>query len=247
MRLAWHVVRKDARRLCLALVLWAVLITVQHAAEWWLQHLPADDKIRIQWMRWFTTMLFVLPVGIGYVLAAGIMMEDPAAGSTAFWKSRPISGARMLGAKVLGCAVLLIGLPALVGLPWQLGGLERDTTPVVSFVGSIRWHALAVAAGIVVASFSATAGKFLAWTVGLQVVSLSAAAILLEKNSPALSAIKAAAAMAPVRISAAVLVVAVALAVSVLARYQRRPPRAINSILAAGATGAVLLLLQVLA
>jgi hypothetical protein len=244
--LHWHVVRKDARRLWLPLAVWAFLITSQHAADWWLQHLPTGDRMKVEWMGWFAKMLFVLPVGIGYVLAAGIVMEDPAVGSTAFWKSRPISGSRMLGAKVLGCCILLIGPPLVLGMPWWIAGNGVDGSAAASIFGVIRWHALATGAGIMVASFSTTAGIFLAWTVGLQVASLVPAAAIMEKNSPSLSVITAAFKAAPLRISAAVLVVVVALAVSVLARYQRRPPRTVHSILAAGATGAVILLLQVL-
>jgi hypothetical protein len=247
MSLAWQVVRKDARRLRLPLLAWACLITAQHAARWRLLHsIAADDRLQVQWMTWFVLVLACVGLGVGYVLAAGVVMEDPAAGSTAFWKSRPISGARMFGAKLLGCFVLLVIAPLVMGMPWWLAGSHGTGAGIATLSGALCWHAVAAGAGVVVATFSATAGQFLAWTVGLQGVVLFALGSLWDRNSQSFSRLLASFHAAPLGIAAAVLMVTMALGAAVLASYQRRPPRTVYSILTVGAAGASMLLLQVL-
>jgi len=246
MTLLWHIVRKDARRLAIPLAAWAVLITAHQAAVWWLPQLPQDDRLGLQWMEWFTKMLFTLRLGIGYVLAAGIVMEDPAAGTNVFWKSLPVSGTRMFAAKALGCAVLLVIAPLLLGAPWWL--LTSETGSGVPTMPAYlwQWHAAVAGLGMAVATFSGTANAFLGWTVGLPAGALAASIMVTEQKQFSPGVIRAALADAPRRMELAVAVIAVALLLAVAVRYQRRSLRVAGALVVGGMAAAALLVWQAL-
>lgn len=167
MRLAWHIVTKDARRLWLPLALWGVLLTLQNATEWRLSHWPAAEADGVERLKGLALMLKFLGYFVGYILAAAVIREDPPHGSTAFWMTRPLSGARLLGAKLLGCAVLLGALPYAFMLPWWLAATDLDQVlPAAREL--LGWRAVTVAPAIVVAALTESAGSFLAWTVAVQ-------------------------------------------------------------------------------
>jgi hypothetical protein len=73
----WHIVQKDARRLWLPLIVWGVLTTLQYGADWWWRHLPAEYLPWVRQVESFTLMLFTLRLGVSYILAAALVMDDP--------------------------------------------------------------------------------------------------------------------------------------------------------------------------
>lgn len=245
MTLLWHIARKDARRLAIPLAVWAVLITAHQAAVWWLPQLPQDDRLRLQWMELFTKMLFALRLGIGYVLAAGIVMEDPAAGTNVFWKSLPVSGTRMFAAKALGCAVVLVIVPLLLGAPWWL--LAGETGPGWATMPAHlwQWHAAVAGLGMAVATFSGTANAFLGWTVGLPAGALAVSIFVSEHRRVSPGIIRAALADAPRRMEMALAVIAVAVLLAVVARYQRRSLCVAGALVLGGIVTAAMLVLPV--
>jgi hypothetical protein len=75
-----------------------------------------------------------------YLMTAAFVQEDAVAGSQAFWVTRPISGARLLGAKLVGLVLLLWLPPLAVALPWWLiFGFGLSDLPVA--VLSTAWLA----------------------------------------------------------------------------------------------------------
>jgi len=55
-----------------------------------------------------------------FALVPAFIHEDPLVGSVAEWQTRPIWGARLLAAKLLGLGLVLCVMPVLIGLPWWL-------------------------------------------------------------------------------------------------------------------------------
>ena len=93
MRLIWHSIKKDIRRVAWGLVIWALtggcliaykqLDVAQHSI--W-------DNLGIVSLFTHTALVFAL--------IAAIVQEDGLTGDNEFWRTRPISGARLLAAKV---------------------------------------------------------------------------------------------------------------------------------------------------
>ena len=128
MKLVLHMVRKDFLRLRWPLAGWLVLVAAKLGLGFALV-LGAD---LLGWKNDSMTSVvvggFVLERVMTFVLVAMLVLEDALVGSTQFWTTRPISGARLLAAKLAG-GLLLLWLPeVLLTLPWWLtcgfGGRE---------------------------------------------------------------------------------------------------------------------------
>ena len=233
MKLMWHIVRKDARRLWLPLVLWAVLMTAGHWIEWRAEHVVTDDKMWTARMRLFASVIWLLQFFIGYVLAAAVVMEDPPTGTTAFWLTRPMTGARVLGAKVLGCGVLLVALPALVALPWWLLAGHGAREMSVLMRETLRWQPWIAGLGLAVATFTRGAGQFLFGTLVVQ-AAIAAVGITWSNGGPK---------GATGQMHFAGMVAAVGVALAVLALYHTR--RRAMAWAIAGASVACALLIEI--
>lgn len=169
MKLTWHIVVKDARRLWIPLTLWAVLWTVKHGVDWRLVHVVTEDAVWVQRMKAFAILLTGLGYFIGYILAAALVREDAPTGNQGFWMTRPLSGARLLGAKLLGCAVLLGVFPMLVALPWWLAGGQGGRAVFLAMREMLWWQAWTIAPAVAVAALTHSLGWFLAWTITFQI------------------------------------------------------------------------------
>ncbi len=116
MNLIWHIFRKDARRL-----LWPVLgMLAVTLLPMGLALISVSGKGSVvpTVVSFIATMM---PPFVSYFLVMGFVAEDSIAGGGAFWKTRPIAGARLLAAKLIGLVLLLWVLPIVVSLPWWLG------------------------------------------------------------------------------------------------------------------------------
>lgn len=227
MTLIWQIVRKDARRLWLLLAVWIVLILVQHGAEWRLHGLAPEFPPGRRVLESLIVLCFVIRLLVAYLLAAGLVLEDPAGGTTAFWMTRPISGGRMLTAKLAGSAVLLLGPPLVLGLPWWAAGIVAVTPLQV-----LGWHAAIVLAGLVVATLSSSVTQFALWTVAAQIALMPVLSLLLNPVGQSATRARAAMAAAPGRLALVGVVFAIGVGVAVVARYQRRSHRRVLGALA---------------
>jgi hypothetical protein len=117
MRLTWLIVGKDLYRLRWILLLWAVVLTGGAT----LATLQGDLTRETFFPFYIATLL----VKLGFLplftvgLVMGLVHDDPVADSDAFWITRPITGRRLLSAKLLAL-ILLWWVPVLVLLPWWL-------------------------------------------------------------------------------------------------------------------------------
>lgn len=120
MRLTLHIVRKDLVRMRLPMALWAACFLWEFAIGLRTLHGPAPDLNVFLRLTLYGNVAYWIQAVVGYVLIAALIHEDPLVGTTAFWPTRPISGARLLGAKLAGYLVIFGAFPALVTLPWWL-------------------------------------------------------------------------------------------------------------------------------
>lgn len=109
MNLILHIMAKDLRRLTWALALWAgagVLAVVG-------TNVSGPPQSTLESLGLVAMFQFF---GLSIALIAAIVQEDGLTGSTAFWRTRPISGGRLLTAKLSLIGVLFVVIPVAMGL-----------------------------------------------------------------------------------------------------------------------------------
>lgn len=166
MSLIWHIVRKDFRRLAGPLALWLLLV-LGHAAlpfEWQGQEITTPASM--EGKRYFVMICGVIVMGIGFILAAWLVMEDNLVSTAAFWRTRPVHGLRLLTAKALGALLMLSVLPVVVLTPVWLGcGFSfRELAHAAWEVAA--GQALCSLAAFALAGITETSGQFLIRLVG---------------------------------------------------------------------------------
>ncbi len=164
MNLTWHIVKKDLRALKWPLAVWTLIIIGKLSVG--VALLMADGTEGPEWfmrMDIFSKLLAGLE-GVNFVLVAALIHEDLLVGTTAFWQTRPISGARLLRAKLLGIGLVFGFLPVLVTLPWWLGcgyGLREIAWAAAE---TVVIQAIFVLVGLLWAVVSDGFARFLMWT-----------------------------------------------------------------------------------
>jgi hypothetical protein len=118
MSLTWHIVRKDLYRLRWVLVLWVVALAARNAFSSVQALMDEEGAYPFSRAAWLFGSVFCPVIAFGLVMA--LLADDPVAGFDGFWITRPISGGRLLGAKSVLLALLLLP-PVLVMAPVWLG------------------------------------------------------------------------------------------------------------------------------
>jgi hypothetical protein len=182
MKLTWHIVAKDLARLKLPVALWVAFFLGEFAIGVRLLSGPVSTPSTFQDCLASETMLFGLKVALGYLLVAGLVFEDGLIETTAFWPTRPISGARLLGAKLLTCLLIFGVLPILVSLPWWIycgyGGHEIYQASLES----LGFQLIPVAVALTIASLTRSLSGFVGWSL-LTATAAVLSAVLVHKTS----------------------------------------------------------------
>jgi hypothetical protein len=182
MRVTWNIVAKDFLRMRAVILAWFGLMAAKillyafvsgaigRPSESWLLLLGQGPAVAVR---------ACLDPLIAFVLTGWMVHEDPLVGADAFWVTRPISGARLLGAKLLGAALFLVLFPILLNVPWWLacgfgaGEIGRAMVPMAAE------YSLVVIVGIGVASATTSFPRYFLWTIagfaGLFAIHLMAA------------------------------------------------------------------------
>jgi len=183
MRLVWHIVAKDLRRMALPLGLWLGLIV---AGAIWFQWMPlavdghAGSEIDawLRTMQIWTGLLLAVQLLMGYLLTGTLGLEDPLVGSGEFWMTRPIERARLFAAKVTAVVLLFVVAPAVVLVPvWFATGFTLHDVWHASGELALRHGLLAILA-LTLASLVRSLAYYLLSTVLVALVYLVAGSLL---------------------------------------------------------------------
>ncbi|MEJ1973157.1 MAG: hypothetical protein WDM96_12060 [Lacunisphaera sp.] len=185
MKFIWHIIRKDILRDRWALLLWALLFVAQTGIGFVMLNKESADRETIPFVQLAAFVLVFLQFVMGYVLVARLVQADALVGTNMFWLTRPVSAARLLGAKALG-ALLIFGLsPVLLLLPWWLycdfGWREIGWTAIET----VGWQLLMIVPAFLVASLTDDLGRVLLWTL-LLVIALVSWIVLLQTSFTAI-------------------------------------------------------------
>lgn len=180
MNLVWHILKKDLRALRWPLAAWAVLIAMKLIIGVLLltKSSSGNSDLMFSHLTTLVTLLAGLEC-VGVVLVASLIQEDRLVGTTAFWATRPISGARLLAAKLIGLSLIFGLLPVAVTMPWWLGC--RLSWGEIAWVATetILLHFVMVLIGLGIAVVTNGLGRFLWWTLALvAAIPLTAAIII---------------------------------------------------------------------
>jgi hypothetical protein len=187
----WYIVRKDTRRLALPVAVW---LAFQAGALTWFAQAPGfltnDVSTWLYGFGLWAQQILIVQALFGFVLVGVLMLEDPARGSDVFWRTRPISGSRLLAAKGMAAALLFVVAPAIVLLPIWLGlgfSVAEAGGAVLRFTGGqLKVVLLSLAAGSLASNLAQHVGLVLV-LFGLQVGGNAAGAWLGARRYEALS------------------------------------------------------------
>ena len=179
MKLTWHIVMKDLRRLRWVLLLLGVVVVGQYIAWGWVRAVAEASDVQ----RGAVLALWGMQLLMGWLLVPQFVHEEPLIG-VAEWRVRPISGARLLGAKMLGIFFSLCVWPSVMTLPWWLemgfGAAEIGRVVAVNTLGMVALTGVALAVAVLTENFA----RFIAWSLVL-VMALGLAALLMAQGMPA--------------------------------------------------------------
>ncbi|HWA29234.1 MAG TPA: hypothetical protein VG734_26525 [Lacunisphaera sp.] len=165
MSLTWHIVKKDLRALKWPLGFWVLVIVAKLGIGAML--LNADGTEGVNWFLKMDILARMLAgfEFVSFLLTAALIHGDPLVGTTAFWMTRPISGARLLRAKLCWLGLVFGLLPVLVTLPWWLGCGYGPHEIAWAAAETAAIHAAVVLLGLMWSPVVQGYGRFLMWTI----------------------------------------------------------------------------------
>lgn len=181
MNRTWHLIRKDLHRLRLPLALWTLAFVVRIFLCDDLLRVGSDEIRDFSQRGLLIIVVTVVTAFVNYLLAAGLVFEDPVAGTRMFWASRPISGARLLMAKWVVAALAFILWPVLIHLGWGLWQGIALASLVQPLQQTALLHASFTLVALALAAVTAQPARLLIWTM----VGLVAIPVVLATSSSA--------------------------------------------------------------
>lgn len=170
MSLVWHIVRKDFRRLSGPLMLWLLLVLGHLSLLFIWDGEMGTDSSALEGKRYFVNACGVVVRGVGFILAAWLVMEDSLVSTQAFWRTRALSGGRLMAAKVLGAILMFSVLPVVVLAPiWLWCGFSARELAWAAYEFGCA-QALCSLAAFALGSVTETSGQFLVRLIGGAIV-----------------------------------------------------------------------------
>jgi len=164
MKLTWHIVVKDLRRLLVPLAVWTAIFLSEILVGARLLYGNPTSASAFKEFQSLAAVLYGLRISIGFLLVPALVFEDGLVDTSAFWPTRPISGLRLLGAKLLGCLLIFGLLPILVPLPWWLLCGYGGHQVLDASLDSLGFQVLPVSVGLMIAALTGSFPRFLGWT-----------------------------------------------------------------------------------
>ena len=161
MKLTWHMVKKDCRRLWLPLALWLGGLLGQSILLAWASGRVAVSPAGFEGLGNIASVWSAIFSTVGFILAAWLVMEDSLVSAQAFWSTRPICSGRLLVAKVMGAVLMFSLLPVLVLAPvWLWSGFSARELGLAALDLMVGQGILSLLA-FVFACLTETSGQFL--------------------------------------------------------------------------------------
>ena len=172
MSVAWHIAKKDVRRMALPVGAWIALMVLPtvglrlfapsvtgHASS----SLDATATLVAMWSR----LIGVVQAVMGYVLVAALVLEDPLVRTSAFWMTRPIARGQLLAAKLMAAALLFLVAPGIALAPvWLASGFGFGDV-FSAWASSLKWQAPATLLALTFASIARSFAQVFLYTAGL--------------------------------------------------------------------------------
>lgn len=161
MKLIWHITLKDIRKHWLPATLWVLLIAGKVAATVSVFSPASADPDWFDRMRLGNWVLAGIETVVCFFLTASFVLDDALVGSDLFWVTRPISGRRLLAAKLLGLGLLFYVTPLLLWLPWWVacGFGTQDLSWAIATLWLMQ--TAVVVPAFVLATLAGRSGRFL--------------------------------------------------------------------------------------
>jgi hypothetical protein len=160
MRLAWHIARKDFRRLRVPVALWVVLIAAKFGVG---AMLIFGIKIEFDSLRFASYWLAGLEMFGGYFLVAALVHGDVLVGTTSFWMTRPVSSARLFQGKLAGIVLLFGAIPLALTLPWWLTCGYGVNEMLLASAETLLLQGIVVFAALPLATMTDGLSRYLFW------------------------------------------------------------------------------------
>jgi hypothetical protein len=177
-RLVWHIVKKDLRRMWLPLALWLLLLLAKNKLG---ALALAHDGVNLnsfEGLEFLSTVVLGLEILVNVVLVAVLVQEDTLVGTRMFWATRPVGGGRLLAAKLISVGLMFGVLPVLAAWQWWWHNGYGAPQIARAIWTTLDWQALTVLPALVLAVLTENPLKFFGALLGL-VVALSAVMLLI--------------------------------------------------------------------
>jgi hypothetical protein len=174
MSLLWHIVRKDLRRMAIPVGGWLGFVFL---GALWFAFMPRpegwDPSGSVKQAEFWASFATYIQGGIGFILVGVTVLEDPAAGTTQFWATRPVGARKLFAAKVTSVLLAFVVGPALaLSVVWLGSGFGAS-----DFAGAagrlMLTQALLCAFAFALAALAEDLRQFLGLSLGFGVLSLA--------------------------------------------------------------------------
>ncbi len=154
--------------------LWCALVVARAVLPWLAMGSAAADEATFSFWGAILRLMQTAEVCVGCVLVAALVHEDHVTGTTAWWMTRPISGGRLLGAKLLSAGLLLAAAPALMlSAVWMIAGFSAREVAAAA-VWCVVVHGLIVTMALGAAALAENLAQFLFGSLLLVVIVFAA-------------------------------------------------------------------------
>lgn len=165
MNLIMTIVAKDVRRLRGVVALLAAVAVVKFGLGWWLALGAAQSFDTWKQTGQVVMWLVMAEVVLTWFLTGSLVMADPLVGPKATWRTRPISVARLMTAKVVGALLITCGPTLVLGLPWWwasgLGFEDALRVAVLGLMGAVA----VIVPSMFIAVLVDSMGRYVLWSI----------------------------------------------------------------------------------
>jgi len=182
MKLTWHIVAKDLRRLRWPLLIWVGMLLLKLVILRGFFSLEnADDRAFGGWQSVFFALCTLEGV-VNFFLVVALVLDDAPTDGAGFWSTRPISGGRLLGAKLISALLMFAMLPVLVAAGWWAYCGLRGVDLRGALQGVLLIQFLISVPAFVLAALCGSARRVLIWTAALALAALFFFIISVARN-----------------------------------------------------------------